>query len=74
MKIVATKRFDRPIYLMPGDTFRLLHQDKDGQDNTVLSQPITKAIDVDVAHVIEFEDGDLGLEFGIGGVFGKEKK
>lgn len=81
MKILASTKVD--LVLNPGDTFNLLYvrtafQEETGKElyretTKVLSHVVTKVTHIDIAHVVEFEDGDLGLEYGIGGVFGKKK-
>lgn len=74
MKILQTRRLDRPIRMISGDTFHLMHGDSSDNTTTLLRHSITESMDVDILHLIEFENGELGLETGLGGVFGKEKK
>lgn len=72
MKILA-RRDNLSIFVNPGDTFKLLYTPPGGETRTVLSHEIESAMRIDTALVIETEDGELGLECGIGGVFGKKK-
>lgn len=67
LKILA-RRDDLYVWLNPGDTFRLQYNDK-----TVLVQEIDKHILATSAVVFEI-DGELGLEVGIGGAFGKRSE
>lgn len=75
MKIIATRDLSKsPIHLMPGDTIRLSHTDEDGTHREVLQHPINQRMVVDVALVVDVEPGELGLETGIGGIFGVKQK
>lgn len=72
MKILA-RHDDLNIHMIPGDTLNLRHN-VGGKEVTVLSHAIKEECVVDTALVIEAEGGELGLEYGIGGIFGKAKK
>lgn len=71
MKILAEAPAD--FILFPGDTITLLYTNEDGVTSNVLSKNIDKAMKIDIGVVFELEDGDLGMEFGIGGAFGKRR-
>lgn len=68
------RREDLDINLFPGDKLILWYDKPDGTYEKVLSQEIKDVMHVDTAVIFETEDGELGLEYGIGGVFGKKAK
>lgn len=59
--------------LCPGDRIHLLYTNEDGLTTEVLMKEIDKVMSIDTGIVFELEDGDLGMELGIGGAFGKKK-
>lgn len=71
MKILAETPANFDLY--PGDRMNLLYTDEFGKTTTVLSKEIEKSMKIDTGIVFELEDGDLGMELGIGGAFGKKR-
>ena len=60
--------------MRPGDTLNLVYQQKEEERIVVLKHEITEEAMYDTAIVIQFEDDELGLEYGLGGAFGKENE
>lgn len=62
-----------PICVMPGDSLRLIRKDKQGREHVVVTDAITEATRgcYDTAKTFDVRGGFLGLQDGIGGVFGR---
>lgn len=71
MKVLHREKIS-PICVHPGDVLQLEFQQANKERRTVLTHKITEAAEYDVAIVVEFENGELGLRHGLGGVFGSE--
>jgi hypothetical protein len=73
-KILAKRTYNSPIVVLLGDTVELVYQPHNiDEPARRLSTNIEKKTEIDTLIIFEL-DGELGLETGIGGVFGKELK
>jgi hypothetical protein len=75
LKILAKRIYDSVFHVMPGDSIELRYYPPNWpqEPSKVLRTNIDKYMDIDTMIVFELEN-ELGLEVGIGGAFGKEKK
>lgn len=62
-----------PLCMVPGDKIVLTYKDEDGRERTLLETDISEEVTFDTAMAVEVTD-ELGLEYGIGGIFGKSKE
>jgi hypothetical protein len=64
-----------PLHVGPGISVNLVYTRRMGDtiidQTTVLSHECTVEQDFDTAAIFELENGELGMECGLGGVFGK---
>jgi len=79
MKILKEKPIIGGVRVQPGDTLSVTYSqylNTTGEkifSKELINAPITKRADYDTVLIVEFEDGELGLAGGLGGVVGKKK-
>jgi len=72
MKIL--KKYDFAPKTAPDERLSVIWKDGQGGEHLLMEDHCFKKMEIfDQALVVEFEDGELGLEHGFGGVIGRKK-
>lgn len=71
MKILDKTRCN--ISAIPGDIVNIVYEDPWRTRHAILRHEITERMDFDTAVIVQLDDGELGMESGIGGFFCKEQ-